>query len=406
MFEFVNQIWFIWLDLAPWMLLGMLLAGMLHVLGPAPFFQRQLHGSWGVVKSVLFGIPLPLCSCGVIPAGVGLKKNGASDGAAIGFLISTPQTGIDSILVSGSLLGWPFALFKMGAALVTGVAGGLAVNQLGLPTSTPPPAETCRTNESQRRGWIDVWEHAVEILRSIWLWLVMGVVVSAIISLYWPLEWTLAVNQWGLWASMLLMLVLSLPWYVCATASVPIAAALIDAGFPTGAAMVFLMAGPATNLATVGAVAGTFGWRVLTIYLIVIILGSMAGGWIYDIVFGGFSTRAAAHQHQHHTSSWLVFLCGLALLAMVVWLAGQTVKRVVMKLRSPRHSDRVQSFRVAGMHCQNCVHRLETTLRKSGMVEQVSIELKTGEVVVRGAISADQIDEAVRGCGYQVVEPA
>ena len=117
--------WTILCQLAPWLLLGMLLSGLLHVFLPAGFVRRKFHGFGGVIKSVLLGVPLPLCSCGVVPAGIGLKNQGASNGAAVGFLISTPQTGVDSILVSASFFGWPFAIFKMATAAITGVLGGV-----------------------------------------------------------------------------------------------------------------------------------------------------------------------------------------------------------------------------------------------------------------------------------------
>ena len=121
----LSATWTIWLELAPWILLGAAVSGILHVLLPATWLQKNLNGRIGVLRAVALGVPLPLCSCGVIPVGLGLKKDGAGNGAAVGFLISTPQTGIDSILVSASFLGWPFALLKVVVALLTGVVGGL-----------------------------------------------------------------------------------------------------------------------------------------------------------------------------------------------------------------------------------------------------------------------------------------
>ena len=132
----LNAIWSILLDLAPWLLLGAGVASALHIWLPPGLLQRHLSGYAGVAKAVALGVPMPLCSCGVIPAGLGLKKDGASDGAALGFLISTPQTGVDSILVSASFLGWPFALFKVGAATVTGLVGGWLVESTGAGPST------------------------------------------------------------------------------------------------------------------------------------------------------------------------------------------------------------------------------------------------------------------------------
>ena len=119
MTSFLQATWSVLAELAPWLLFGALLAALLHVLLPRNLIRRQLSGYGGAVKAVVLGVPLPLCSCGVIPAGIGLKRTGASNGSAMGFLISTPQTGVDSILVSATFLGWPFALFKVAAAAVT-----------------------------------------------------------------------------------------------------------------------------------------------------------------------------------------------------------------------------------------------------------------------------------------------
>ena len=132
--------WEVTLQLAPWLLLGAGVAGLLHGLLPPGFVHRQLSGRAGVAKAVLVGVPLPLCSCGVIPTGLGLKKDGASDGASVGFLVSTPQTGVDSMLVAGAFLGWPCALFKVAAAAVTGLAAGWLTDAAGGDPGGTPPA--------------------------------------------------------------------------------------------------------------------------------------------------------------------------------------------------------------------------------------------------------------------------
>ena len=166
-------------ELSPWLLLGMFLAGLMHVLLPAGFASRNLHGFWGVIKSVAIGVPLPLCSCGVIPAGIGLKKDGASDGSAVAFLISTPQTGVDSVLVSASFFGLPFAIFKVVAAAVMGVLGGWMTDrsssedtdttesETGLPIVAKNTSHDCQPHS---RSWREMISHSVEMLRSIWVW--------------------------------------------------------------------------------------------------------------------------------------------------------------------------------------------------------------------------------------------
>src|SRR5210317_1598447 len=146
---FLQQIWMVLLELSPWLLFGTALSSLLHKLLPPNWIERQLHGKWGVLKSVLFGIPLPLCSCSVIPTGLGLEKQGSSKGATVGFLIATPQTGVDSIVVSASFLGLPFALFKVGAALLTGLIGGLWVER-EIPTEQ---TEVTTTPQNASHTW-------------------------------------------------------------------------------------------------------------------------------------------------------------------------------------------------------------------------------------------------------------
>ncbi|NIM61216.1 MAG: hypothetical protein GTO30_06030, partial [Acidobacteria bacterium] len=251
--DLVRSMWHVLLELAPYLLLGMAVAGVLHIALPRRFVRLQFKGRFGVLKAVLLGVPLPLCSCGVIPAGLGLRKDGASKGATVGFLISTPQTGVDSILVSASFLGWPFAIFKVAAAAVTGLFGGWLADFLdrdgkaGEPVASPDGRAT-------GRGLREMIRHALEIVRTIWFWIVVGIFASAAITVWVPQSAFEAVTGRGPIVPVLLALVVSLPLYVCATASVPIAAALVAGGFPAGAALVFLMAGPATNVATMGAI--------------------------------------------------------------------------------------------------------------------------------------------------------
>ena len=166
--KFITGCWTTLCELSPWLLLGMLISGILHVVLPKSFVRRRFRGFGGVVKSVLLGVPLPLCSCGVIPAGIGLKNDGASDGAAVGFLISTPQTGIDSVLVSASFFGWPFAIFKMFAAAVTGILGGWLTEVSGeSETELDQKSVDCHTDD----GSTEETEARPALLRSRTAWI-------------------------------------------------------------------------------------------------------------------------------------------------------------------------------------------------------------------------------------------
>ena len=154
---FLDNIWNLMLELAPWLFVGTVMASLLHIWLPPDFINRRL-GSGGpssVLRAVVFGVPLPLCSCAVIPAAVSLKKEGAGQGSALGFLIATPQTGVDSILVTASMLGWPFALFKVVAALVTGVVGGVLAdrNELANVSDQQKPDACCHDHNHAATGW-------------------------------------------------------------------------------------------------------------------------------------------------------------------------------------------------------------------------------------------------------------
>ena len=202
-------IWEIMLELSPWLLLGAVVAAALHTFIPQNFIQRELQGPAGIFKAVLLGVPLPLCSCGVIPTGLGLQRDGASRGATVGFLISTPQTGVDSILVSASFLGWPFALFKVVSAALTGLIGGFLTDMVEAEASAPRPTPV--SSQSKRPTVRDGIEHGIDILQTIWRWLVFGVLASAAIDVFLPETWSSQLSHVSPWMAMLAVLAISTP---------------------------------------------------------------------------------------------------------------------------------------------------------------------------------------------------
>ncbi len=383
--------WEVTLQLAPWLLLGAGVAGLLHGLLPPGFVHRQLSGRAGVAKAVLVGVPLPLCSCGVIPTGLGLKKDGASDGASVGFLVSTPQTGVDSVLVAGAFLGWPFALFKVAAAAVTGLAAGWLTDAAGGDPGGTPPAHA----DGQRPGPRAMLDHGLEMLHTIWGWLTFGVVLSAALTVYLPADSFAQLAVGGGIVAMAAMLLVSVPLYVCATASVPIAAALVAAGMPTGAALVFLMAGPATNVATIGAVYRGFGARTLGIYLGVIVLGSVAFGLAFDGLLG--TTTAVATAHHVHTTWWAIASSAL-LLAFVAWFAFEDARGWLRGRAAPPDAD--LEVMVEGMTCNGCARKLQNALEAEPGVQGVEVELDPGRVRVAGELGEDAVRAVVRRVGY------
>ena len=388
---FADALWMVLVELAPWLLLGAALAGVLHVALPVGFVERHLRGRGGVLKAVALGVPLPLCSCGVIPAGLGLKKQGASDGASLGFLISTPQTGIDSMLVSASFLGWPFALFKVVSAAVLGLFGGFVADAF----SATAPASEMEAPEARRRTVREGVEHAVMLIRSIWAWLLVGVLASAALSTWVPTGSFDSLAAYGGAAALGVVLVLSVPLYVCATASVPIAAALVAGGFPPGAALVFLMAGPATNVATIGAVKKAFGGRVLAIYLGTIVVGSIVAALVFDQLLA-VPTAQAAHQHASH--GLVSTVSAIALVAAFGWFALDDARGWWSRRRVARDSLEVS---VSGLTCNGCVRKLEARLRDEPGVTAVEVTREPGLARVTGGVDRDRLCAIVRDAGFE-----
>ncbi len=415
MLSYAQATWEVLIELAPWLLFGTLLAALLHVLLPKNLVRRQLSGYGGTLKAVVLGVPLPLCSCGVIPAGIGLRRTGASSGSAMGFLISTPQTGVDSILVSASFLGWPFALFKVAAAAVTGVAGGWWVEAMKdeVPADETDAADDdgedhAGTGGRAVRTISEMVAHSNELLQSIWRWLAVGVLVSAAIEVLLPQQAWLDLAALGTLGAATAALVVSLPLYVCATASVPIAAALVGNGLPLGAALVFLMAGPATNVATVGAVYRAFGRKATAAYLATVIFGSIAFALLFEWLIGG-TTLGGLGTHEHGDGWWAV-ASAVLLVALFAWFAAQEFRRWRRNARADRWAaeqvaagepgGRAVEIAVTGMTCGHCVETVESALLASPGVQAARVDLSDGTATIWGAASASSLKAAVQDAGF------
>ena len=401
----------IWLELAPWLLVGMAAAGLLHVFAPAEWIKNHLGGSGvsSIGKAVLIGTPMPLCSCGVIPAALGLRKDGASKGASLAFLISTPQTGVDSISVSAAFLGLPFALFKVFSAVLTGLVGGWIAERVDPDANVPldPIAPSALSNKQgitgasgtlagTKRGWRDGVAHADTLLQMIGFWLVVGVLASALITVTVGPD-ALATWQWtqGI-TGMIVMLVISLPLYVCATSSVPIAAALVAAGLPAGAALVFLMAGPASNVATIGAVYKAFGKRLTVVYLATVTVGSIGLGLIFEQFWGITVSEATTHAH-HHGRSWIAIAAGVILALM---LLRHFVRKAFARLRTGASATEMR-LTVTGMSCGGCAAKLERFITAVPNVTSAKADAGADSLVIQGSPDPAAITQAIADAGFK-----
>ena len=390
-FEFIREFITLFSEMAPFLLLGFLLAGILHVWVPNHLYVPKIAKSnfASVLWAALFGVPLPICSCGVIPTSIAIRKEGASKGASVSFLISTPATGVDSILATYSLLGLPFAILRPVAAFVTALFGGVLTN-------FATRGEVVENAVSERYGGSAVkhehehhehehyhhdhddhcecggdehehceccdhddcdddhcecgdYEHGccccgshdthdatfvekvketfryglVNMVGDVSKWLMIGLVLGALISAFVPNELFLALRENPI-LCMVCVLLLAMPMYTCATGSIPLALALVAKGITPGAALVLLMAGPATSIASMLVVGKAFGKRTLVAYLFSIAFGAMFFGFIVDTFFmdtflSAMLPQGSAECHGHEALGVFDYICAGLLAAFMIY---------------------------------------------------------------------------------------
>ncbi|MFH2093805.1 MAG: SO_0444 family Cu/Zn efflux transporter [Pseudomonadota bacterium] len=309
-YEILKESWHLYLDVAIYMLFGFFMAGVLHVFFKADQIKQYLGTGKirPVFLSALFGIPIPLCSCGVVPVAAGLKKQGANSGAALSFMIATPESGVDSIAVSWAMLDPIMTVIRPIAGFITAVSTGIIQNFFGtedkpLQPAMPEPScncgsGSCSSGSKSNLSFLEKFKTGMiyaygELLTDITKPFILGIFIAGAITFFFPEDLTVWANQYP-FLSMLVMLAAGIPMYVCATSSTPIAAALILKGLNPGAALVFLLAGPATNAATMSIVKSLFNTRALIIYLSMIATCALTMGFLLDWIYVFFNIKASA----------------------------------------------------------------------------------------------------------------
>jgi len=297
-------------------------AGVLSVLVSQSLVERHLGGAgiWQLVKASVFGVPLPLCSCGVIPVSMSLYKHGASRASTISFLLSTPQTGVDSIFVTYSLLGPVFAVFRPIAAFATGIIGGGVVNvfdKSGNQHKRQKCINECCSNNHKNKIAAGFKFAFVTLPRDIGKAMLVGIAIAAFISALVP-DTFFVENMGNPLLQMLVMMILGIPVYVCATASVPIAAALILKGISPGAALVFLMTGPATNAASFTTIWKALGQKTAILYLISVAVCAFGSGLLLDQVAAWFDINVIIKPHWM-LPHYLKDICAVVLLGILAF---------------------------------------------------------------------------------------
>lgn len=336
--ELLSIFWDLVIESAPWLLLGYLLAGIIKQVIPGSWVEKQLSGRGfaAIVKGAFIGAPLPLCSCGVIPTALAIRKAGASKGATSSFLVATPETGVDSISFSYAMLGPIFAIARPIGALVSAIIAGSLVNVLDTREEPVQQAASscgkcCGGQKKQEvvaappltQRFVDAVKYGYgRMISDTAKWLTIGLVAAAIVTAVVPQSFFL---QWGDGVmAMLVMVVVGLPMYICATASTPVAASLLFAGVSPGAALVFMLTGPATNIATMGVIREQLGMRSLIAYLIGVIGTAIACGLVLNQLYAlnGWPLQLSMAEHGTSVPLWRQ-LAAMMLVALMlrVWIA-------------------------------------------------------------------------------------
>ena len=416
----MNEIFDLINKMSPYLLLGFFLAGVMHAFVPNTLYRRYLGGSSfrSVLNAAILGVPLPLCSCGVIPTAMSLKKEGASKGATVSFLIATPQTGVDSIIATYSLMGLPFALIRPLAALITALFGGQMVNWFDKKDSPAAASATSGSGskedgDSSKAGMtfgkkvVSVFKYAyVDMMQDIGRWLIVGLVVAGLITVFVP-ESFFALFADNSLLSMFIVLLFAIPMYLCATGSIPIAVALMMKGLSPGTALVLLMAGPAVNAASMLVVGKVLGKRTLLIYLLSITAGAIAFGLGIDWLLPRewFTTSLGMTSESSGASSeWFSIGCSIVMALLLV-------NAMILRFR---HKDdcgcqgqececKTRTYRIEGLRCNHCKANAEKAIAALDGVEKVEIDLASGIAVVEGKVAEDDIRKAVESLGFKLL---
>ncbi len=404
----LKEIVFFFNEIAIYLLFGFIVAGVLHVLFPESIIRRHLgHNSFlSVMKSTLFGIPLPLCSCGVVPMAASLKNSGASKGATVSFLIATPQVGADSFMITYSLMGWVFALFRIVASLVTALAAGIVVNIIGRKERDQPEGLVSCVNGSDSfagrlRSIVGYVEY--DLLGSIANALLGGLIIAGTITAFIPagfFERYLGNN----FLSMVLMLVVGIPLYVCAAASTPIAASLVMKGISPGAALVFLLTGPATNAITITTVLKVLGKKSTVVYLAAIAIVSLALGYLLNILTDYFGFQNIMMLHDHGVLPPWLKIGGSVILALMIGWYYLKVK-VLDKSRKEEAMDSQKiSLPVRGMTCMHCAGTVKKAVESVAGTSNVTVLLDENRVsfALETADDIEKVKQAIERAGYDV----
>jgi uncharacterized membrane protein YraQ (UPF0718 family) len=343
--EFIMNFMVLFIESAPFLLVGMLIAGVIHQLVPKKWIESTLGKRNSVVTAAFIGAPLPLCSCSVIPVAMGIRRSGASKASTASFLVSTPETGVDSVGITYALMGPVMMIARPIAAIFSAIVAGSLVAMFGSVdqpeervTAEPVKKSCCHKKAEQPIKLLDKVKAAFvfgygKLLRDFMVWFLIGLFFAAVVTTFVPENFLTQYGQ-GVFA-MLVIVLISVPMYICATASTPLAVGLLLSGITPGAALVFMLTGPATNIATLMVIKNELGKRELVIYLIAIVVSAVSSGLLLDYLFELFQWEMQLAHGDH--SDMMGFLYQASALVLAGLIVIQLQKKYVPQLKIGRN---------------------------------------------------------------------
>jgi len=419
-YEILLEILELFLEMSPYILFGLLFVGLLNLYFTKEMIMRHVgkNNFMSVLKAAIFGIPLPLCSCGVVPASVFMAKSGASRGSVVSFLTSTPQTGIDSIIATYGMMGWLFAIYRPIAALMMGIFGGLVTKIAEKPKDIGKVQKRINTEQyktiDKNIGLMGKIKKMItysfsEFLDDIALQFIIGIIIAGLISYFIPddfFEGSIITD--GI-LGMLLMILVGVPMYICATASIPIAITLILKGFSPGVAFVFLAVGPATNAATFTIIADSIGKKAAAIYVVSISVSAIMFGYILEWLFSVSKLdpiQMVSYKHDHSmfiTEEIQLVLGIIFFILLLMSLYRKYFRSILNKFGLKMDKNKAKKINIEGMTCNHCSMTVEKAIKKVDGVTEINVDLNDNAAYVNGNFDEAIVKKAIEDAGYKVI---
>ncbi|MBN2725382.1 MAG: permease [Deltaproteobacteria bacterium] len=383
--DILKNTWILGYQMALWLLGGFFIAALLHVLIPFSYIRKHLGSSnvGGVLKAGVIGIPLPLCSCSVLPVATSLRRAGASKPSVLTFLVTTPVTGVDSIAATWAFMGWFFTLGRLIVSIIIGLVAGLISIFSEVEDSTEENSEISSNKPESSSGRLkEIINYTfIELPSTIASSILLGLLIGGLITTLIPPGFIHEHIGTGIWG-ILISVIIAIPVYVCATGSIPIAAAMAVSGFSPGATLAFLIAGPATNAVAITTIRKLLGNKNLIIYLSVIFMGSTLSAIAFDKIIELFNIDISLHvkNHSHSGANFTDYASGVVLFGLLFYHAvtgSEFYQKLFQKTVTKESEQQMPShiLNIPDMTCNHCKMNVTNILSQIPGVSSVEIDI-------------------------------